>query len=233
MIDYRSVKGKFFTQRELASFSPERYVTFLRFCEQFMVPSEEGPKYSNNKELWLKSEGVLQMPDHPFQEFLWRINFFSTDPNSSYRKFFAKLLTLMNTTLKFIQRNPSVVSDEMRKIMEMYPRFSWALTQTAIVPTPAGDVVVQKNGVAPYEQQLAEAAIKTTNLLTRLVDSISEKDIIKLSPRDKLIAIGRLGYLFTIAKNIKPNKQIFNQINIHGQSREDIEKSLLALTKRE
>lgn len=233
MNDFKSVKGKMFTQRELASFTSSRYVTFLRFCEQFMVPSETGPKYLNNKDLWLKAHEVMDMPDHPFQEYLWRINFFSTDENASFRKFFAKLLALMNSVLKFIQKNPSVVTDEMRKILEAYPKFAWALTQTAVVTTETvGEVVVQKNGTVPYEQQLVDAAIRTTNLLTRLVDSISAKDIEKLSPRDKLLAIGRLGYLFTISKNLKPNQKIYNTLNINGLGREDAEKALLAFSKK-
>lgn len=228
MNDWKSVKGKFFSQTELANMTEARRITFLRFCEQFMIPSKDGPKYSNTKELWLDAERIMDMPDHPFQEYLWRINFFSTDKDASYRKFFAKLLTLMNTILKYLQINPSLITDDMRKIMEIYPRFSWALTQTAIVPTiNGGEVVVQKSGTAPFEQRLYEVGLKTVNMLERLVDSISEKDLKEMKGRDKLIAIGRMGYIFTVAKNLKPNKQVYKQFNFVNASAEDLEKVLL------
>lgn len=234
MNNWQPVKGKLFTPRDLANFTEERYITFLQFCVQFMVPSEEGPKYSNTKDLWLKSEEIMLMPDHPFEEYLWRINFFSTNKDASYRKFFAKLLVMMNTTLKYIQRNPSVVTDEMRKIIEMYPRFEWALKQTAIVPTQMGtEVMVQKSGVASFDEQLYNAGVKTVNMLERLVDSISDRDIKNMKSRDKMIAIGRLGYVFQIAKSLKPNRQIFQQINIHGADRDTLEKALLGMNKEE
>lgn len=228
------MRGKFFAQRDFANFTEAKFITFLRFCEQFMVPTDAGPKYSNTKALWLKAEEVLDMPDHPFHEYLWRINFMSTDPKATYRKFFVKLLTLMNGVLKFLQRNPSLITDDMRKIMKMYPRFEWALTQTTIVSTAIGaDVVVQKNGLAPFDERLYNAGVKVVDVLERLADSITDKDIRGMTPRDKMIAMGRMGYIFTIAKNLKPNKQIFNQININASSREDLEASLLAVSRKQ
>ena len=233
-MDWSHKKGKFFTQTELANFTEGQYIVFLRFCEQFMVPSPEGPRYANNPTLWRRSEEILAMPDHPFAEHLWRINIFSSDKKSTYRKFFFRQLQIMNTVLKYIQRNPAVVTEEMKKIMELYPRFAWALTQTEIKETAIGtQVLIPKEGIAPYEQRLASAAGKTINLLERLVDSIKDEDIKKMSAKDKLLADGSMGYLFTIAKSIRPNRTVFQQINIHGADRDTLEKTILQANRQE
>ena len=227
-MDYKTVKNKNFRSTELAQWGEKQYITFLRFVEQFMVPSEEGPKYSGINDLWRKAEEVMLMPDHPFQEYLWRIDRFTSGKDTSYRKFFKKVNDLMQTVLKFIQNNPAVVTDEMRKILEMYPRFAWSLKQSAIVETTMGfPVVAPQAALASFDQRLYNAGVKTVDLLEKLVDSISDRDLKTMKARDKMIAIGRMGYIFNIAKSLKPNTKIFNTININGASREELEASLL------
>lgn len=222
-----AVKGKNFRSFDLAQWKESQYITFLQFCAQFMIPSDEGPKLSYKPELWLNAEKILSMPDHPFIEYFYRIDRFSMN-GGTVRQFHKKLQDMMQGVLKFIQTNPSVVSDEMRKILEMYPRMAWCLKQTDIVQTAMGvDVVVPKNNTVAFDERLYNAGVKVVDVLERLADSITDKDIKEMSARDKMIAMGRMGYIFTIAKNLKPNKQIFNQININASSREDLEAALL------
>ena len=123
----------------------------------------------------------------------------------------------------------------MRKILEMYPRFSWALKQAAVVETTMGFPVVapQAQALASFDHRLYTAGVKTVDLLEKLVDSISDKDLKTMKARDKMIAIGRMGYIFQIAKNLKPNTKIFNTINIHSASREELEASLLKNARQE
>jgi hypothetical protein len=186
------------------------------------------------------------MPDHPFQEFLYRINFFTFDPNASEKKFYFKLVSMMKFVLGYLRINPSIISDEMKKIIEPNPRLNWCLRQTKVVATGIEGVevvvpdtkettgIVHSNQhIANYEHQLQETMIKTVNLLNRLVETVAKKDLNKMETKDLLLAIGRMSYVFSIGKQIRPNKTVFTQININKAGREELENAMLNFNKNE
>lgn len=244
---WKVVISKSPTKRELSAWTEKQWITFLRFCEFYIVTKEDGKvSISITKEKWAEGEEVLKMPDHPFHEFLYRINFFTFDSNASQKKFYFKLVSMMKFILGYLRVNPSLVSDEMKKIIEPNPRLNWCLKQTKVIETAIGDIVVpdkmdrvegDKKGsnqnIASYEQQLQESMIKTTNLLDRLVGEAAGRPLNKMETKDLLMAIGRMSWVFSAGRQMKPNQQIFNQINIHKSSREELESAILNFNKTE
>ena len=247
---WRAVQGKNPTKRELVTWNEGQWICFLRFCELFIVKSDERTKDGSGVSLkvtdakWREVEGFLDMPDHPFQEFLYRIDKFTYDPTATRMKFFWKLASMVKFVLGYLKTNPSIVTTKMREIIEPNPRFNWCLVQTKIVETAVGAIVVPdkeervtnhpKNmDIVSYEQNLADAVTKTTNLLIRLVDSVKPEELEKMPVKDRLMAIGRMSYLFSVGKHFKINSKIFNNININAASREELENAMLDFSKNE
>jgi hypothetical protein len=247
---WRAIIGKNPTKRELVTWDEGQWICFLRFCELFIVKSDERTKDGSGVSLkvtdakWREVEGFLDMPDHPFQEFLYRIDKFTYDPTATRMKFFWRLSSMVKFVLGYLRQNPSIVTTKMREIIEPNPRFSWCLSQTKIVGTSVGAVVTPDKEervtnhttnmeVASYEKNLADAVLKTTNLLVRLVDSIKPEEIEKMPVKDRLMAVGRMSYIFTVGKSFKVGKGIFKQININMAGREELEKAMLDFNSNE
>lgn len=241
---WRAIQGKSPSRRDLATWQGKQFICFAQFCLFFVTYSEDGlqSKVSVTKEKWRQAEEFLGMPDHPFQEFLYRINHFTFDPNASEKKFYYKLISMMKHILGYVRSNPGIISDEFRTLVEPHPRLNWCLQQTRVVETAVGPVLapdkMQKVGdmhsmqsVASIEQRLSEVLSKGISTFELLLSSISADDIKKMTTKDKLLAAARLHPFFTFAKGFKPGKQVFKQINIHAASREDLEKAILAVNK--
>ena len=191
----------------------------------------------------MEAEGFLEMPNHPFQEFMYRINRFSYDAGMNEKKFYFKLASMIKQTLQYIRENPSIVSPKMREAIEPEPRLAWCLKQTTIRNTAVGSVLVPNSReigmfgdnlpAVAHEQRLMEAAIKVTNLLSHLVDSVNarETELNKMPLRDVLNAIGRMAYVFSVGKQLKPSKNVLKQINIHTAGRDELEAAILAVNK--
>lgn len=242
---WKVVESKSPTKRELSTWTEKQWITFLQFCLFFINEKEDGTfTVAVTKEKWVQAEIFLSMPDHPFQEFLYRINFFTFDPKATPKKFWYKLTAMMKVTLGYLRINPSIISDEMKKIIEPNPRFNWCLKQTKVVDSPIGEIVVPdttetvthvhtNQSIATYEHQLQEAMIKSTNLLTRLVETLGKKDLNKMDTKDLLMAVGRMSWIFSAGRQMKPNSQVFKQINIHSADRDTLEKAMLDFNKNE
>lgn len=232
---WKIVQGKIPTKRELADWKPDHYIHFLRFCEHFIVQKEDGHLIvSVTKERWRSAEQILAMPDHPFQEFLYRINRFTFQPDASEKKFNFKFGSMMRFVLGYLRDNPILISDEMRKIIEPNEKLNWCLKTTTITQTPMGPILTPNEmggSIAPLEQRLMESVNKAINLFDLLTGSIDAEELKKMSVKDKLAAVARLAPFLNSAKNFKPGKQIFKQINIHTSDRETLESALLAVAK--
>lgn len=244
------VKGKNPTKRELAVWKEGQWITFLRFCEVFIEKTGDRTKDGTGVTIkvtdkkWREVEGFLDMPDHPFQEFLYRIDKFTDDPTATRNKFYYKLVTMTKIVLGYLRANPSIVTTTMREIIEPNPRLNWCLQTTKIVDTAVGAIVVPdkvervgishtNQEVASYEKNLADAVTKVTNLLVRIIESISPEDLEKMSAKDKMMAVGRMSYVFTVGKSFRVNKGVFKQININSASRDQLESLMLEFNKNE
>ena len=242
---YITVQGKNPTKRELVSWDEKHWMHFIQFLKFFIVKDEDGnSKFKVSKSRWLEAEGFLEMPNHPFQEFMYRINRFSFDAGMNEKKFYFKLASMIKQTLQYIRENPSIVSPKMREAIEPEPRLAWCLKQTTIRNTAVGQVLApnavrdigflgDNSPAVAHEQRLMEAAIKVTNLLTKMVDSVNarEDELKKMPLREVLSAIGRMSYVFSVGRQLKVSKGVFKQINIHAAGREELEAAVLAVNK--
>lgn len=244
---WSAVEDKFPSKRELASWDEGHWISLLRFYEVFIRIKEETNEHymSVSKEKWIEAEGFLKMPDHPFHEYLYRINRFTFSPGASEKKFFYKMSAMMRATLGYLRENPARITEKMRGIIEREPRFAWCLKQTKVVDVGAGfNIVVpdkdmpgvdgtRTQDLATFEQQLTEAIMKTTNLVVSIVESISVEDLKKMATDKKLSAIAKLVPLLKIGQGFRPGTQVFKQINVHNADRETLEKAMLEFSKAE
>lgn len=243
---WTAVIGKSPTKRDLVSWDEGKWITFLQFLRFFIEGEGEESKFKVTKDSWLRAEGFLDMPDHPFQEFLYRVNKFSYDPVATPKKFYWKLSSMTKYALGYLRTNPSLVSSTMRDIIQPEPRLNWCLEQTKIVETAVGHVIVPRadrdvgfgrdnQDLIPHQKRLYDASIKATDLLTKLINEVDARpeELKKMPLKDILMAIGRMSYVFSVGRNIKVNKGVFKQINIHAAGREELEAALLKVNESE
>ena len=249
---WSAVRGKSPTKRELSAWTEKQWICFIQFCLVFIEHTDErtkdgtGWKMTFSRKKWREAEEFLDMPNHPFQEFLYRIDKFSDSPLNTEKKFFAKLSSMMKFCLGYLRHNPSLVSPTMRSLIEPNPRLNWCLVQTKIIDTAVGQVVVSRTdrpvgvvhdneSVASHEKRLFDASIRATDILTKLMENVDARsaELNKMPLKDVLMAIGRMSYVFSVGRQIKIGKGIFKQINIHAAGREELEQAMLSMNKDE
>ena len=241
-----AVQGKSPTKRDLVSWDEAKWICFIQFLKVFIDGQGEESKFKVTKAKWHEAEGFLEMPDHPFQEFLYRVDKFTDDPTATEKKFYWKLASMMKYVLGYLRANPALISPTMRELIEPEPRLNWCLRQTKIVETAVGPVVAKDNvrdigfgrdtqTLASQERRLYEVSVKATDLLEKLIDQVDARpeELRKMPLKDVLMAIGRMSYVFTVGKNIRVGKGVFKQININAASREELEAAMLQANKEE
>lgn len=244
-VTWKVVAGVSLNKRTLSEWGEKQYVTFLRFCEFFIVVKNGVQTLAITKERWRESEEFLK-DDHPYQEFLYRINLFSFDKGATEKKFAYKLMNMMRVVLGYLRENPALITPTLKEIIEPNPRFNWCLKQTKIVTTKSGfDVVVPDNAeplgegrgpvgsVATHQQKLIESMNRVTNVMDMLANSITPEEIKKMSAKDRLAALARMSFVFGLSKSVKPSKNIFKQIKIQVAGREELEEAMLIANRDE
>lgn len=242
---WRAVTGKNPAKRDLAGWDEDHWITFLRFCLLFIVTEEKKQKIAVTEKSWREIEAeLLSDPNDSRNEFLFRVNQFTFNKDASFRKFYAKLSSIIMFTLGYLRANPSLVSTKMRNIIEPNPRLNWCLSQTKVVETAVGEVVAPENtqdigvyGTArtqtlpSVEKRLLDANIKLTDLFTKLIESIDAREFKKLTTKEKLAAVTQLRSVLAMNRGIKINAGVFKNININASSRQDLENALLDMSK--
>lgn len=242
---YAAITGTLPSRRELSEWNTRKFLLFLDFCELFMIRDGDDYKITITEDRLKHAERFLAVPHHAFQEFLWRVNQFSTDVNSTPRKFFYKHAAFMRQVLGYLKLNPAAITDEMRAIIEPNPRYNWCLKHTKVQTLRSGAEVVtadtldnvsyQKQQVqAPNaEKMLVDAIIETTNLYSLIAKSVKKKDIEELKPMEKINALQKLSFVLSTAQKWKPTALVFKQLNVHSAGKDDLEKALLSFGAEE
>lgn len=228
---YRSVFNKGFTKLELSNWNTDSWLNFIKFADLFLTRDTKGEeRYLVNKERVELAEKCFDEPNHPWQEYLCRIHQFSFDKPP--KAFFLRLKVMIRTCLTYLKVNPSLVNDEMKSILEKYPkRLGWCLEQYYLRDTGRGVVVqrdtttvdggIQTTTTMPsVEKKQMETLIEMIDLHQQLVRSIKRNDLHQLDVKDKLIALPRLVDAITKMTNRKVSNNSFTQINIHGSAKE-------------
>jgi hypothetical protein len=218
-----------------------RWLEFLRYLEFFLGGEGENEVYRTTIDRMKAMEENLQIPSHPFHEFIYRLNLFSD--THTPRQFYYKLAQFARNGLTYLKKHPSLISTDLKEIIEKHPaRMGWCLGQYKTETMPNGTEVVQRDNQIVDGFKKSSAALPSiqtkmmTNLFTvadlyeRIAGSIKDTDIKKMTVGDKLKALGNLAFIFQAASKKGPTNH-FTQINLGGDVRE-LEKQSLAFVKK-
>lgn len=234
---FRAVQGSLPRMSELYDWDERKTLAFLTWAASFL--NEDKTRFVFTEKTIKEAEKKLEEPTCPEQEFLYRINLFTTDLDATPRKFFYKFNTFLRNVLNYLKQNPAYVTDEMKSIMESSPRMAWALSHFKSVETKTGAEVVVRDtqettGIKRTtvrqdtpEVRMLEGMFHVANIFEEIARSIKPKDIKTMSVKDKIGAISKLAFMFKVQQNFKPNSQVFQQINIYKAEKDDLEKAIL------
>lgn len=235
MNPYRAVEGTLPRKRDVALWSHDRFMDFFRFVSFFM---EEDMVKVNQKKRVAVEKMMTDDLNHPWAEFMWRINCFTSNKLATDRKFYYRLAATMRLVGGHVKANPALVSDDMKAMVEKNPRLNWVIPHFKTVTTKIGaEVVVPdtqetvgfvKGHTPPSnpEVSLMESMLKTANLFDMIVSSIKKSDINDMTVKEKVSALSRLSFIWTQSRNMKPNTTVFKQMNVYKASKDDLEKAI-------
>ena len=234
---FRAVQGSLPRMSELYDWDERKTLAFLNWASSFLT--EDRSRFVFTKETIENAEKKLDGPTCPEQEFLYRINLFTTDLDATPRKFFYKFNTFLRNVLNYLKQNPAYLTDEMKVIMESTPRMSWALSHFKTTETKTGQEVtvrdtqdltqIKRQTVKQDtpEVRMLEGMYHVANIFEELARSIKPKDIKNMNVKDKISAISKLAFMFKVQQNFKPNANVFQQFNIYKAEKDDLEKAIL------
>jgi hypothetical protein len=234
---YQPFKGLMFKTKELGHFTSAHWIYFLNFSSLLIGTDSKGDEaFTVTKEKIAQIEEYMKIPQHPYQEFLYRIDRFS----DSYtpRDFYVRFQTMVRMLLTYLKRNPSSVSPEMKEIMEQYPeRLGWALKQYEVVTLENGDEVVERNVDTPdgpikvtsIQEKMQNSLLQIADIMETLSSSFTKTELKSLDVKEKIAALSKLSYIFDVAKKGKVGS--VTQINFNAPTK-DLEKQMLDMVKK-
>lgn len=116
--------------------------------------------------------------------------------------------------------------EEMRlKFLEEHPNFmdtrkNVALPDIIVTPINASEVLVG-------------AVNQVIGIYNKIAASITDDDIKKMKPNEKILALQKLSYLHSATKKMKPTSMKFLQINTDKKSAVELESALLNFNEDE
>lgn len=203
---------------ELSEWSEEQYLAFLNFCRHFI---EDDPKGATWRVTVEKRKTALSHTD--WREFLDRLTPPPVKMTTGDRQFYYRLVAMVRLVLGYLRLNQERITLRMREVIEPSPRLNWCL---AIKQASSEIVTVRPYPTNPQEQ-IASTLDKVANLCYRLADSITPKDIAKMSPKDRVLALGRLQFVYGASQRTKRPTSVFRQIDIEHASIRELEEIVL------
>lgn len=237
---YRKIMGKNPTPTEMAAWSHDQWMDFLRFTAIFIERNhetqEEKFKFTEEKRALL--DEFLSIPNHPFQELIYRVDkWLGEHDNSEYRH---KFQSIVRVVLGYLKIHPSIISPNMKVLIDSYPkRLGWVLAQYKVVGTRAGDVVDRDTGTDTNAQiKLPSIQTKLLNSLVNIADfyelvsgSLHKKDIAGMTVVERIKTLKDLGFIFTTATKRQQTNHL-TQININTKDVKGVEEAMLDYVKK-
>ena len=233
---YQGVRGKSLLKREVAEWEQKRFYEFIEFAKLFIDGDGLEAKIAVTKiKVRAAEKKYLPIEYHPFQEFLYRIDVMSTSPDFDDVKFMRKLNMMMMMVFKYIKEHPHLIDDEIRLLVGDNSKLNWCLNLVKIKESRIGPMVVSDNtdgdnnkvtNVTP-EMLMLQSLANVSSLINEISGSFTKTEISKMKTNDKFSAISKLSFVYNVGRNMKPNANIFKQINIINAKPEDLEKTLL------
>ena len=112
-----------------------------------------------------------------------------------------------------------------KKFMEEHPNFNDTQKQVALP-----DVVVTPVNAS---EVLVGAVNKVIEVYNKIASSITDTDIKKMKPSEKILALQKLSYLHTATKKMRPTSLKFLQINTDKKSASELESAILNFDEEE
>ena len=116
---------------------------------------------------------------------------------------------------------PLTKEQRKKKFIEEHPNFDDTTKQVALP-----DVIVTPTNAS---EVLVGAVNQVISIYNKIAASITDADIKKMKPNEKILALQKLSYLHTATKNSKLTKNNLNfiKINTDKSSAVDLEKALV------
>ena len=236
---YHGVKGKAIINRDIDQWEIKRFYDFIEFAQYFIEdPYGEGKVKTHVTKAKLKilEKKVLPVDYHPFQEFMYRINVFTTDPDFEEVTFMRKFNMMKMRVLKYLKEKPHIVDDKIREMVQGNPQLDWCLNLVKIEENRVGQEMivsdhkdaegVKVTNLTP-DMIMMQSLARISSLMNEISGSFTQAEIKKMKTSEKFAAISKLSFVYNVGRNMKPNANIFKQINIINAKPEDLEKTLL------
>ncbi len=236
---YRAVRGTLPRRREVAEYKEATFLSIFQFIEHFCEERRGTLSVVVTKEKWALAEKVLDLPYHPWQEILYRIDRLTKDTRFNSGSIYIRIAAYNRAVLGYLKNNPAAITDEMRKVLEPNPRLNWCLKHYDDKQSALGtDLVLphtsDTTGTFPKpisqrspDKIMLEGQLHVFNLFELLAKSIKEKDLKDLDVRDKISALQKLSFIFSVSSKFKANSQTFINLNVQAAKKEDLEKAIL------
>jgi mannose/fructose/N-acetylgalactosamine-specific phosphotransferase system component IIB len=205
----------------------------------FIATYENSEKWNCTSAKIKEMESYLEVDNHPWPEYIYRMNQFTEDKKSSPKKFQWKINGIALHCLTWLKKHPATVSDEMRELLESHPqKMAWCLKQFKVKETLSGDEIVvrddlvqdqmqtKKISMPSLEAKMMTSTVKIADMLETLAQSITPQQLKGMDIEDKLKHIERLYPMLVGIGKMKPTGNAFTQINING-STDEMEKQML------
>lgn len=242
---YRAIRGTLPRRREIADWPESQFLSFFEFIEHFCSFNKRVDTISVivTKEKWAIAEKVLDLPYHPWQEILYRIDRLTKDTKFHSGSIYIRIAAYNRAVLGYLKNNPAAVTDAMRKAIEPNPRLNWCLKHYDDKETKIGAEIVlphTTDATGSYPKPIAqrspdkimlEGQLQVFNLFEMIAKSVKANEIKDMDVRDKISALQKLSFIFNVAKSFKANSQTFINLNVNAAKREDLEKALLDFGK--
>lgn len=242
---YRAIIGDFPSKQDYAEWSSDKWLDFIRYVE-FHLASKVNPRKRNEtverfvvtNVLMKEIESFLNVPNHPWLEFIWRANMFISEGTTT-GKYQMRIQVFCRNSLTWLKYNPTRISEEMEKVLVTHERMRWCIKQYYLKETDRGPIVQRdtlipdgnKANLPSVQQKMADSLIKVVDLYQDLVASIKKSHLDKgLTVKDKLNALPKLVDAIVKMSSRKTAANHFTQINIHGNAR-DMEQTMLDYVK--
>lgn len=239
MNPWRVVQGKLPTQKELSDWSHANWMDYLRFLEFFIGEGKRGEMFQVNQLRVKQVEAFESIDNHPWHEFIYRINVPSSSPPKA---FYGRFQNLAKIGLTYLKRHPGKVDEEMEELMKKYPnRMGWALQQFTVTDTPHGEIVqrdsrvrdgfaVRNTPLPSITAKLFEGQLKVADIFVELAKSLTKGELKALETKDKITALSKLAPILAMAGR-KTATNHFTQINMHGNVK-DMEAAMIDYVKK-
>ena len=242
MNPFRAVQGNLWKKVDIQEWNEKSYLAFFECVNRFTRIKDGEQKIVVSTEDLMKLEQDAFSGQYPFlMELVTRIDQMTTDPKATPHKFYVRFVAILRQVGAYIKQHPSIVTDEMRKVIEANARIAWCLVHyenkvtkigaTIVTETKLDNVDANKEVMSnPHPQLMSmETELKLVDLANRMIKGVKVKDLRHLSTKDRIM----LALAITKSNRGSRPAQVgtFNQLVINKAGREDLEKAMLEFNK--